>query len=67
MGMMTFKEFLQAMEYNTTGEVDTENNTDLGKPDQPKTRWYAAKKKCGLGGLPCSKYSAQMKKQMKKG
>ena len=54
------------MEYNTVGEVDPENNTDLGKPDQPKTRWYADKKKCGLGGLPCSKYSAQMKKTMKK-
>lgn len=52
-------------EYNTTGEVDGENNTDLGKPEQPKTRWYAAKKKCGIGGLPCSKYVAQMKKTMK--
>lgn len=63
--MMTFEQFMKMMEYNTTGEVDTENNTDLGKPDQPKTRWYADKKKCGLGGLPCSKYSAQMKKTMK--
>lgn len=63
--MITFKEFLKIKEYNTTGEVDGENNTDLDKPEQPKTRWYATKKKCGLGGLPCSKYVAQMKKHMK--
>jgi hypothetical protein len=61
--MITFLDFMKAMiEYNTTGEVDTENNTDLGKPG-PRTRWYAQKKKCGLGGLPCSKYVAQMKKE----
>lgn len=59
--MITFKEFLQTIEYNTTGEVDGENNTDLGKPEQPKTKWYSFKKKCGLGGLPCSKYVANMK------
>jgi hypothetical protein len=63
--MMTFLEFLKAIEYNTTGEVDGENNTDLEKPDQPKTRWWSSKKKCGLGGLPCSKYVAQMKKHMR--
>lgn len=64
--MMTFKDWMIQREYNTTGEVDGENNTDLSKQDQPKTRWYAEKKKCGLGSLPCSKYSAQMKKEMKK-
>jgi hypothetical protein len=77
--MRTFKEYLHTREsvnftskqlstskkteYNTTGEVDGENNTDLGKQDQPKTRWFAAKRKCGLGGLPCSKYVAQMKEK----
>jgi hypothetical protein len=61
--MRTFKEFLQWREYNTTGEVDTENNTDLDKPSHLKARWYASKKKCGLNGLPCSKYVAQMKKK----
>lgn len=58
--MQSFKTFLG--EYNTTGEVDAENNTDLEKPVD-KTRWWAAKRKCGLGGVPCSKYSAQMKKE----
>jgi hypothetical protein len=56
--VLTFEQWL---EYNTTGEVDIENNTDLDKPSHPKTRWHASKKKCGLGGLPCSKYVAQMK------
>ncbi len=61
--MRTFLEFLKAMaEYNTTGEVDGENNTDLEKPNPSiatqSTRWYAQKKK----GPIRSKYVAMMKK-----
>jgi len=53
------------MEYNTTGEVDGENNTDLEKPNPSiatkTTRWYDLKKK----GPIQSKYVAMMKKNMK--
>jgi len=65
--MRTFLEFLRDMrlEYNTTGEVDGENNTDLEKPNPSiattSTRWYAQKKK----GPIQSKYVAMMKKNMK--
>ena len=59
--MITFSEFLKALEYNTTGEVDGENNTDLEKPNPSlattSTRWYAQKRK----GPILSKYVAQMK------
>lgn len=54
--MLTFKDFIKIKEYNTTGEVDSENNTDLGKPINP-TRWWGKKKK----NVIRSKYVAESK------